>query len=952
MRLVLFAVFGLLFLPVLCSSEIIEPVLVFGGEGSGLGDFRRPQAVDVDLEGRIFVADTGDISNCSTCNNRMQVFNSSGDFVLNFSSSGAGPGRLSDAQGVFACDGDLVYVSDTDNDRIQVFNKTGEYLTTIGGYGTGAGQFILPEDVTLGPEDKIYVADTQNHRIHVFYNESENYSYRAVFGAYGSEEGYLDSPSSVAVDAFGRIHVADTDNNRTQIFHRNGTVDLIFGANLSGGGSLLGPQGIYVDGAGRIYVADSNNHRVVVFRPDGTVNLTFGALGNGTGYFNTPKDISLDDEGRIYVADTTNNRIQVFDVVVSEGPEPYVLESDIWATNWTVTELEIIYLNITVRNNGTETAANLTVKVYARGENTSLISSHTLSVPAGGTQNFYTLWQVRRGFDGFRVVVDPDNVVEEINEVNNVMDADIFVNNITQKCIMAGVYGAQGVSVDGSGTVFAANRGSNIVSLFWKNNCTHIENWGSGFLSYPSDVALDAAGRLYVADTSNSRIVVYGSNGSVADQINNSLSSPQGVWVGADGRVYVADTNNHQIKVFFANGTLDKAIGGLGSGPTQLNTPMDVILDGSGLIYVADRLNHRIQVFNTDGTYNKTFGVTGSSGSGPGYFNQPHSVAINSHNMIFVADRNNDRVQILNPDGSLNFSLDYEGHLSDPEGVYMDSEDMLYVSDTSVHAVREYNDYFSIDPNPATVTSQNPANGTTLTPYTQLFVLNISTNKNAICRYATAPTVWYDSMPYVFDVTNSTSHRKTVSGLSPNQTIDFYIKCMNPSNVFAVCDYHLRYGTAAPDVVVNEFLPNPAAGFEWIELYNRGETLVNLSGGYITYSGGSVILNDSLGSVGAGSFKLLNESDTGISLNDTGDIVLLYDRFNTLIDSISYADGQQFGGGSYNKTSPASIGRGYDGGPEWRLINLSDATPEGSNNIQRTEFILLTTGWNLISLPV
>jgi DNA-binding beta-propeller fold protein YncE len=62
-----------------------------------------------------------------------------------------------------------MYVSDTNNDRIQKFDSNGNFITTWGRYGTGNGQFFNPNGITVDTSSGyVYVADTLNHRIQVF----------------------------------------------------------------------------------------------------------------------------------------------------------------------------------------------------------------------------------------------------------------------------------------------------------------------------------------------------------------------------------------------------------------------------------------------------------------------------------------------------------------------------------------------------------------------------------------------------------------------------------------------------------------------------------------------------------------------------------------------------------------------------------------------------------------
>jgi DNA-binding beta-propeller fold protein YncE len=70
-----------------------------------------------------------------------------------------------------------------------------------------------------------------------------------------------------------------------------------------------------------------------------------------------------------------------------------------------------------------------------------------------------------------------------------------------------------------------------------------------------------------------------------------------GLAVDALGRVYVADFKNHRIQVFTGQGTLLALFGAQGSGPGEFERPTDLDIGPDGRIYLVDFGNDRIQVF-------------------------------------------------------------------------------------------------------------------------------------------------------------------------------------------------------------------------------------------------------------------------------------------------------------------------------------------------------------------
>jgi phosphohistidine swiveling domain-containing protein len=80
-----------------------------------------------------------------------------------------------------------------------------------------------------------------------------------------------------------------------------------------------------------------------------------------------------------------------------------------------------------------------------------------------------------------------------------------------------------------------------------------------------------------------------------------SLSSPEGIAVdSSSGNVYVADTVNSRIQVFSSNGTFISILGRDGGASGTLRSPQGIAVDSSsGNVYVADTANNRISVFSS-----------------------------------------------------------------------------------------------------------------------------------------------------------------------------------------------------------------------------------------------------------------------------------------------------------------------------------------------------------------
>jgi DNA-binding beta-propeller fold protein YncE len=169
----------------------------------------------------------------------------------------------------------------------------------------------------------------------------------------------------------------------------------------------------------------------------------------------------------------------------------------------------------------------------------------------------------------------------------------------------------------------------------------------------PRDVAVDATGRVYVADTGNKRIAVFDEDGNPLGEIgepgggplSGQLDEPVGIAIGADGLVYVADTWNSRIQVFsetdpniwlpLREWVLDAWL----TNSLDDKPYLDVSQDGT--VCASDPDGFRVLCFNAAGEFVAGWGTPGTDLT---QFGLPVGVAFDSACGLWVADTRNDRM--------------------------------------------------------------------------------------------------------------------------------------------------------------------------------------------------------------------------------------------------------------------------------------------------------------------
>jgi DNA-binding beta-propeller fold protein YncE len=202
-----------------------------------------------------------------------------------------------------------------------------------------------------------------------------------------------------------------------------------------------------------------------------------------------------------------------------------------------------------------------------------------------------------------------------------------------------------------------------------------------GQLMWPAAIAIDAEGKVYIADEALQRISIFDAKGrflakwGVKGSGAGAFDRPAGLAFDQDQHLLVVDALNNRIQRYTTDGRLLVQWGRGGRGRGEFNLPWGIAVDRAGDVYVADWRNDRIQKFDAQGTFLASYGT---SGRGDGEFSRPAGVAVDAEGNIYIADWGNERVQVLSPDGGFLAKFRGEAGLSKwGESYFISNQDEL-----------------------------------------------------------------------------------------------------------------------------------------------------------------------------------------------------------------------------------------------------------------------------------
>jgi sugar lactone lactonase YvrE len=296
-------------------------------------------------------------------------------------------------------------------------------------------------------------------------------------------------------------------------------------------------------------------------------------------------------------------------------------------------------------------------------------------------------------------------------------------------------YGPIGIAADGTGNVFVADANNqrirkissdgNVSTFAGSGNAGATDGSGAdASFYYPSSVAVDPFGNVYVAESSNHLIRKISASGQVTTMAGSvrvtgssdgvgvaaRFNSPYGIAVNGSGDVFVSDSYNHTIRRVTSSGVVTTLAGralstgsvdGVGTA-ARFNNPRGIAVDELGNVFVADFSNYAIRKIDGNGNVTTLAGSLGFSGyqsgnGGGARFTGLWGVAVTASGSVVVSE--NQRIRKVSPSGDVgefagvnpgsNDGSATMARFSQPSGVVADQNGNVFIADYFNHTIRK-----------------------------------------------------------------------------------------------------------------------------------------------------------------------------------------------------------------------------------------------------------------------
>lgn len=503
-----------------------------------------PGDVATDGEGNIYVLDSG--------KGKIVKFSASGHYQSEFGSYGQADGEF-DYPYALAVDSDgWMYVADSFYDvnvdevyRLQVLDATGDFVSSlqpdagdlgwVSGIAVTSDFRVFASTASFGPTGQI---------IEWAWDDNDGYVFAqswVVDSVARSTDGGL-----AAIDDAGRLYVgyADFTEQGVRVFDTANECAVIttFSSEWGeGDGEFKSVSGIAVDAAtGDVFVTDSNNSRVqkLVWNAGHTelqYAAQFGTSGSGLHNLGLPGGVTVDNDGSVYIADEDNLRVLHLQ---SDLTNPSELKPETEAGQffscWAV-------------------AQDASKNYYlADGWDNSI---HKLNNAGNGLRKWGGTGSADGKFDGpYGIAVKGDRVyvTDGENSRIQIFDTDgVHKSNL----IHASIQWPIGLAFDGAGNLYVSNADPDRIEKF-DASLNHVAGWGGPANFGPGPMAISpTTGLLHVLDYANQAVQVFTTTGAHSGTYPVD-EWPSGIAIDAAGRIYVGSDDYRRLEVLTSTGVL------------------------------------------------------------------------------------------------------------------------------------------------------------------------------------------------------------------------------------------------------------------------------------------------------------------------------------------------------------------------------------------------------------
>jgi len=516
----------------------LNHIKVIGELGYFDGKLQYPSDLDVDENGNIYVADF--------FNNYVVKFSNEGEVLLQIGEEGTEEGKFNGPSGIAVSKSGLIYVSDQLNSRIQVFDKDGKFVRSI-----KSSDLPNPEGLTFDEEDNLWVVEVKNCKI---FKLDTDGNIIFSFGGKGGEENQFVYPFDVEVKG-DFVYVVDRGlgapiNPCIKKFDKNGNFVLKIGVRGTRvplkPGEFLTPTGIAVDDEENIYTFDAGyfhgtgnpfgwprTTRLTVFDKNGNFKNKIDYDPFAEGRLINPISVSVDSSGNIWVAHWANfgdyGEIVIFN---SEGKflknitgisedKPFA------AIGGVLCSKNEVYVS-----SGIDEAP---VAVFD-------LQGNFLRVLENCKDTILLPYQMAFDKQGRLWVVSSNYMIYSVSSVDGTIYKEFKINGE-----------ANAIAVDDSGDIYVAtfdhyvevyDSNGNLLRKIGKGGGRELEKFW-----FPTGVAVDKDGVVYVSDTENGRIQMFKSDGTFLGSTPRGYYELAHMFIGADGYIYAADLFHNVVRI-------------------------------------------------------------------------------------------------------------------------------------------------------------------------------------------------------------------------------------------------------------------------------------------------------------------------------------------------------------------------------------------------------------------